>query len=203
MEVNTKIKFLFSTVSLVLLGLLFYKIYIDFFKKDIENIYIKLENDVKEGDLILRQGLDLDSSIISFMSDSKFSHIGIINSTEPLTVLHATTNDKESQNKATIQDMRDFLKESKNIKILRLKADEKTRLNILKEARKHLGRAFVLSSDKDKFYCTTFLEESIKAYFDIELKYTDVDFSLFKGKYLFPQSFNENDSFISILELYL
>lgn len=82
------IKFLFSAVSLVLLGLLFYKIYIDFLKKDyIENIYIKLQKNVKEDDLILRQGLEFHSNIISFMSNSKFSHIGIINSTKPLTVL--------------------------------------------------------------------------------------------------------------------
>ena len=44
-------------------------------------------------DLVLRAGVDLDSLLIRQISNSPYSHIGVVISTKPLQILHASSSD--------------------------------------------------------------------------------------------------------------
>lgn len=53
-------------------------------------------------DLVLRAGVDLDSLLISRLSNNPYSHIGVVISTKPLQILHASSTD--TQNKVAISE---------------------------------------------------------------------------------------------------
>ena len=121
--------------------------------------------------------------------------------TSPTILIHATTDDdKNAKNQVTLSSMDDFLKLSHKIAIKRLKFDEKTKQKIVAKALEHLGRKFIISTDKDAFYCTTFLEQSINSITPFHLQYTLIKAPFNEGLYLFPQTFFENNQSVLIYE---
>lgn len=114
--------------------------------------------------------------------------------TSPTILIHATTDDdKNAKNQVILSSMDDFLKLSHKIAIKRLKFDEKTKQKIVAKDLEHLGRKFIISTDKDAFYCTTFLEQSINSITPFHLQYTLIKAPFNEGLYLFPQAFFENN----------
>lgn len=157
---------------------------------------------IRVGDFIFRKGLDGDSEFIAYLSHSDFSHIGMIISTNPIQIIHATTNDNpKHKNQVIISPLSEFLHHSQYIAIKRLNLSKEKIVKIKKEALKYLGRDFVLSADERKLYCTTFLEKAIQMQMDFEVKYTYVNVPFLKGYYLFPQAFFEHEKMIEVANM--
>ncbi|EFP0072555.1 putative integral membrane protein [Campylobacter jejuni HB-CJGB-LXC] len=153
------------------------------------------------GDLVFRAGIGSESFLIENLSQSPYSHIAMVVKTSPTILIHATTDDdKNAKNQVILSSMDDFLKLSHKIAIKRLKFDEKTKQKIVAKALEHLGRKFIISTDKDAFYCTTFLEQSINSITPFHLQYTLIKAPFNEGLYLFPQTFFENNQSVLIYE---
>ncbi|HEF6598856.1 TPA: hypothetical protein SAU28_001229 [Campylobacter jejuni] len=153
------------------------------------------------GDLVFRAGIGSESFLIENLSQSPYSHIAMVVKTSPTILIHATTDDdKNAKNQVILSSMDDFLKLSHKIAIKRLKFDEKTKQKIVAKDLEHLGRKFIISTDKDAFYCTTFLEQSINSITLFHLQYTLIKAPFNEGLYLFPQTFFENNQSVLIYE---
>ncbi len=153
------------------------------------------------GDLVFRAGIGGESFLIENLSQSPYSHIAMVVKTSPTILIHATTDDdKNAKNQVILSSMDDFLKLSHKIAIKRLKFDEKTKQKIVAKDLEHLGRKFIISTDKDAFYCTTFLEQSINSITPFHLQYTLIKAPFNEGLYLFPQTFFENNQSVLIYE---
>ena len=150
------------------------------------------------GDLVLRKGTVLDSSIITHLSKSNYSHIGIISALTPqIMVTHATTDDELTHKDAVVTTpLKLFLAKafSKKTVIIRLNFidDEKAKL-IVDKVKQKLGYPYYITGDKyspKKLYCTSLLYDAIKeVYPKFSLQYQHVNQPIFKGDYLFVEAF--------------
>lgn len=148
---------------------------------------------LKVGDIILRQGVGADSKLIQHISSSRFSHIGIIVSINPTTILHATTNDNPSKlNQVLLSDINSFVSLSYAIAIKRFDLSQEQADLIVKYLLSQVGREFVLDTTQDKLYCTTIIESALSKHIKLDLPYTYIDIPLLRGYYLMPQSFYTN-----------
>ena len=73
--------------------------------------------ELKVLDIVLRAGIDLDSLLIQKLSNSPYSHIGVVISTKPLQILHASSSD--TQNKVAVSEFSYFLANAKGIAVKR------------------------------------------------------------------------------------
>ena len=73
--------------------------------------------ELKVLDIVLRAGIDLDSLLIQKLSNSPYSHIGVVISTKPLQILHASSTD--TQNKVAVSEFSYFLANAKGIAVKR------------------------------------------------------------------------------------
>ena len=150
------------------------------------------------GDLVLRKGTVLDSSIITHLSKSNYSHIGIISALTPqIMVTHATTDDELTHKDAVVTTpLKMFLAKafSKKTAIIRLNFidAEKAQL-IVNKVKQKLGYPYYITGDKNspqKLYCTTLLDDAIKeGYPKFSLQYQHINQPIFKGDYLFVEAF--------------
>lgn len=150
------------------------------------------------GDLVLRKGTVLDSSIITHLSKSNYSHIGIISALTPqIMVTHATTDDELTHKDAVVTTpLKLFLAKafSKQTAIIRLNFidDEKAKL-IVDKVKQKLGYPYYITGDKyspKKLYCTSLLYDAIKeVYPKFSLQYQHINQPIFKGDYLFVEAF--------------
>ena len=150
------------------------------------------------GDLVLRKGTVLDSSIITHLSKSNYSHIGIISALTPqIMVTHATTDDELTHKDAVVTTpLKLFLAKafSKKTAIIRLNFidDEKAKL-IVDKVKQKLGYPYYITGDKyspKKLYCTSLLYDAIKeVYPKFSLQYQNINQPIFKGDYLFVEAF--------------
>ena len=150
------------------------------------------------GDLVLRKGTVLDSSIITHLSKSNYSHIGIISALTPqIMVTHATTDDELIHKDAVVTTpLKLFLAKafSKKTAIIRLNFidDEKAKL-IVDKVKQKLGYPYYITGDKyspKKLYCTSLLYDAIKeVYPKFSLQYQHINQPIFKGDYLFVEAF--------------
>ena len=150
------------------------------------------------GDLVLRKGTVLDSSIITHLSKSNYSHIGIISALTPqIMVTHATTDDELTHKDAVVTTpLKLFLAKafSKKTAIIRLSFidDEKAKL-IVDKVKQKLGYPYYITGDKyspKKLYCTSLLYDAIKeVYPKFSLQYQHINQPIFKGDYLFVEAF--------------
>lgn len=159
-------------------------------------------------DIIMREGVGMDSAVIKKISESNYTHIGLIISLNPLLILHATTNDnKNVKNQVIISTLDEFAKNAKNIAIKRYNLSEIKRENIKKDSKKYIGQKFILeskdnlkdsSNTKEVLYCTTLIESILTPYANLNISYTFIDMPLFRGYYLLPKEFlkDSNSTFI-------
>ena len=150
------------------------------------------------GDLVLRKGTVLDSSIITHLSKSNYSHIGIISALTPqIMVTHATTDDELTHKDVVVTTpLKLFLAKafSKKTAIIRLNFidDEKAKL-IVDKVKQKLGYPYYITGDKyspKKLYCTSLLYDAIKeVYPKFSLQYQHINQPIFKGDYLFVEAF--------------
>ncbi len=152
------------------------------------------------GDWVLRSGTSADSRLIKSLSQSRFSHIGIVVQTQPhVLVVHATTDDEPAKpNQVLMSTLADFAaaRRADGLAVVRprfLSAEQRTATARYAAARQ--GHAFSLQSrENNPFYCTTLLLDAIRqqnAAFQPQWQYLDVP--VFRGDYLFPQAFLQAD----------
>ena len=147
---------------------------------------------IEIGDFIYRMGSDADSELIAHLSGFDFSHIGMVVQTQPIRIIHATTDDDANKaNQVISSSFAEFTQKAKGYAITRahfLTQAEKTTLAHALEQR--LGEAFVLLAKGEKnLYCTTLLEREIQKLRPFSPSYQHIDVPVFRGKYLFPKSF--------------
>lgn len=148
-------------------------------------------------DLVLRAGVDLDSLLISRLSNSPYSHIGVVISTKPLQILHASSTD--TQNKVAISEWSDFLAHAKALAIKRyVNLAHKER--VMAHLKAQVGKEFRLTNDETRLYCTTLIEDAFKQGLNLNLAYEKLDLSLLSGKYLFPKAFYEDNASLLLYE---
>ena len=169
-----------------------------------------LESRAQIGDLIFRKGVNSESVIIANISDSPFSHIGIVVNVAPMRVIHATTDDNpHAQNQVIESNIDEFLLQAQSVGLKRLKLPQSTRESIAKNAKLSLGAPFTLNANDDSLYCTTLVRNSIVAVapkdfsqkFMQNLPYKRVNFALLGGEYLFPSAFWEHSDLEMILDI--
>lgn len=136
-------------------------------------------------DLILRYGFDRDSEVIAYLSNSRYSHIGVVISLNPPQILHLSTND--TNYRAQIQSLEAFLANARRVGIARLDIDNATKSNIIAALLNALDKPFNLAPDG--LYCTTLIESAFAPYLTHKLHRRNIDIVVFGGDYLFPQAF--------------
>lgn len=144
------------------------------------------------GDLVFRKGDVLDSIIISQKSNFKYSHIAIIIQTNPILILHASTNDfKDKKDQVVISTFDEFLSHALDFGIARINfLDTSEKKKLVKSLYKRAGSKFVLKAKgEENLYCTTILEQEISKFTNFNPNYTYVNTPFFQGEYLFPKAF--------------
>ena len=153
--------------------------------------------ELKVLDIVLRTGIDLDSLLISRISGSPYSHIGVVISTQPLQILHASSSD--TQNRVAVSEFDYFLAHSKGIAVKRY-ANLGDKERILGYLKAQIGKEFRLFDEDEKLYCTTLIENALKQAFEPNLAYEKLDLSLLSGEYLFPKAFYDSNQSVLIYE---
>lgn len=151
---------------------------------------------VQEGDWVFRSGVSADSRLIKSLSQSRFSHIGMVVQAQPqIWIAHATTDDDPAQpNQVLISSLADFsaIERADAIAIARPRfLNPGQRAAAARHVVARQGQAFVMTSrEKSPFYCTTLLLDAVQqqqANFQPKWRYLDVP--VFRGYYLFPEEF--------------
>lgn len=154
------------------------------------------------GDLVFRKGLGAEALVINKLSTSPYTHIAMVIQTNPTLLIHATTDDDKTKlNQVILSSLEDFAAHGTKVAIKRLKFSKEQKRQIAHFAKKELGRKFILSADKEAFYCTNFIENSIQKVikdFKLERKYVDV--AIVNGDYLFPKAFFDDEKSFLIYE---
>lgn len=172
---------------LLLIPLLLFFVVFLFTKENDKAIFIQPKN-LHLADIVLRKGVGTQSEIISMILSSNLTHVGIVSSTNPIKIIHATYEDL-GENGVVEFDWEQFSKGSKYIKIIRLNLDDEVKKKIVSSLKAKIGDDFKLTTDKDNLYCTTLIEKELKKHINVNLKYDYVDNLLLKGYILPPKSF--------------
>ena len=144
--------------------------------------------ELQVGDVIVRQGVSVDSAIIAQFSASIYSHVGMVAQVEPeITVIHATTADDAGAPHAGVVEvpLSAFVHESTAIAIVRFPLPEDTSVPIQSK----LGTEFRLDASAERNYCSTIVAEALAPHLTLELKPIYLSLPLIDGDYLFPQAF--------------
>ncbi len=145
------------------------------------------------GDVVFRKGTGMESFVIEKLSNHRYTHIGLVISTQPIIILHASADDNPKKpNRVILSSFDEFLSHAQSIAIKRYPLSEKMRETILLEAPLWLDREFILSTDSNALYCTTLLESILSPHITLNAQYEEIDFPAFQGKYLFPKAFYED-----------
>ncbi|GEM_PF-596681 len=159
----------------------------------------KIEDKVRLGDLVLREGTATDSNVIMMLSSSDYSHIGIVTEISPdIIITHATTDDDPEHADQVIKTPLEEFWNTKNADagmLLRLDFINKDNVNtVINSVNSKIGQSFVLTykgnSQERPMYCSILIYTALKEVNkDFSLKWQFVDIPLVRGDYLFPQAF--------------
>lgn len=157
------------------------------------------------GDIIFRKGTNTESALISSISKSPFSHIGIIVSLEPLLIVHATTDDNpQKQNQVIISSGNEFLSQALSIGIKRTPLQAQAQNLIATYALRQVGKKFILNGDKNALYCTTLVRDAIgfaSPSFAQTYAYPQANFTFLGVAYILPSVFWDDERLENVLEL--
>ncbi|PJK06737.1 hypothetical protein CO610_09950 [Lysobacteraceae bacterium NML95-0200] len=155
---------------------------------------------LEAGDWIFRSGTSRESLLIRQLSNSRYSHIGMVVETSPeVWIVHATTDDDPARpNQVLLSTLAEFAaaEHAEAIAVARPKfLSREQRAETAHYVRQRVGERFVLASrNKPHRYCTTLLRDAIRTQqADFELPWQRLDIALFRGEYLMPQRFAEAD----------
>lgn len=158
------------------------------------------EKILQVGDWIFRGGVSSESRIIRHLSQSEYSHIGMIVQTQPeVLIVHATTDDDPARPEQVLMTpLADFLAPDKADAVAIVRPHfltEQQRQQSAKIARAQIGKAFVLTPREEQpFYCTLLISQAVQTQvpaFNPRWQYIDV--AVLRGEYLLPQAFLQED----------
>ncbi len=148
------------------------------------------------GDWIFRSGTSTESQLIQTLSDSEFSHIGMVVSLQPEPlIVHATTNDDPQRtNQVLSSPLAEFIdpKLARHFAIARpsfLTAQENQQA--AQQLLQQLGQPFVLAErSSEHLYCTTLLADALQhSASSFQPQWQQINAPLLSGEYLFPSAF--------------
>ncbi|MDO4879295.1 MAG: YiiX/YebB-like N1pC/P60 family cysteine hydrolase [Neisseria sp.] len=155
---------------------------------------------VRQGDWIFRGGISADSRLIRYLSNSDYSHIGIIVETRPeILIAHAATDDDpQKPDQVLLTPLREFLASDKarSFAVTRPKfLNGRQRRQSALHAKGAIGRPFILAErGKAHYYCTILLLNAVRSQTpSFNPKWQHLNIALFEGDYLFPESFAHED----------
>ncbi len=127
---------------------------------------------LRNGDLIFREGPSLNSKVVKSMSDSKFSHVGMVyKSKGRWMVVHAVPDENESHETDFVkcEPIESFLypSKAKSSKFMRVKCNNRQALNAVKYALFKANNKTLFDNDYDlndttRFYCTELVWQAYK-----------------------------------------
>lgn len=148
------------------------------------------------GDWVFRAGTSAESRLIQTLSDSEFSHIGMVISLQPEPLIaHATTDDDPQRpNQVLTSTLNDFIAPqlAHSYAIARpLFMTEEENKRVAVRVLKQLQQPFVLAErNTEHLYCTTLLADALNQTAQpFQPKWQQVHAPLLSGEYLFPQAF--------------
>lgn len=155
---------------------------------------------VRVGDWVLRSGTGRESALVEQLSDSAFSHLGLVVRTQPqLLIVHATTSDDvQHPNQVIISSFDRFASPRLARRVLVVRPtflSEAQKQQMAQSAESLLGQAFVLAPrQKPNLYCTTLLLRLLRPHVSAQNStrlpaWQRVNAPLLRGEYLFPQAF--------------
>lgn len=154
---------------------------------------IKPLPELEVGDVILRMGVGVDSVVIAKLSNSKFSHVGIISQVHPeIMVTHATTaDDAGSAFDGVIKiKLANFVSQSERLAIVRYEQLPKaSQEQIQTYLSSQEGKPFILSTDSNALYCSNLVLAALQDHVKLKIEPQQVQLALFQGPYIMPQSF--------------
>lgn len=148
------------------------------------------------GDWIFRSGTSTESQLIQTLSNSEFSHIGMVVSVQPEPlIVHATTNDDpQRSNQVLSSTLNEFIepKLARHFAIARpsfVTAEENQ--EAAQQLLQQLGRPFVLSErGNEHLYCTTLIADALQhSAVPFKPEWQQINAPLLSGEYLFPSAF--------------
>lgn len=148
------------------------------------------------GDWVFRAGTSSESQLIQTLSNSQFSHIGMLVSLqpEPLIVHASTDDDPQRANQVLSSTLSEFIepKLARHFAIARpsfLTAQENQQA--AQHALQQLGQPFVLAErGSEHLYCTTLLADALQhSATAFQPQWQQINAPLLRGEYLFPEAF--------------
>lgn len=147
-------------------------------------------------DVVLRRGIDYDSFVIRKLSNSDFSHVGVVVEVSPLKILHASSID--TQNRVAVSPFPYFLQNAQGIAVKRYGLNETQKKRILEKLNQKIGAAFSFNKEHP-LYCTTLLEEGFGKDF-LNLTYQNINLPVLGGDFLMPEAFYQDSKSTLIFE---
>ena len=152
---------------------------------------------LQTGDWVLRMGTETDSRIIRQVGGGEYSHIGMIVSLEPETlIIHATTAEPRQtpSDGVLITPLSHFVASDRAEKYAIIRPQFLTYIekqSIADNLMKKVGNPFVLTEkNRQHLYCTTLITDEIRVMKnDFAPQWQKVDTPIFKGEYMFPNAF--------------
>ncbi|HHX34655.1 MAG TPA: hypothetical protein GX719_05215 [Gammaproteobacteria bacterium] len=148
------------------------------------------------GDWVFRAGKSTESHLIQTLSNSDFSHIGMVVSLqpEPLIVHASTDDDPQRSNQVLSSTLSDFIDPTLAYSFAIARPNfisEQEKQQAAKWLYKQLGQAFVLAErNTDHLYCTTLLVNALQhSAIPFQPEWQQIKAPLFSGEYLFPSAF--------------
>ena len=148
------------------------------------------------GDWVFRAGTSRESLLIQTLSDSEFSHIGMVVSLqpEPLIVHASTDDDPQRSNQVLSSTLNEFIDPqlARSFAIARpkfVRAEEQQQAALWLS--KQLRKPFVLADrSHPHLYCTTLLVDALQQTKQpFQPAWQTITAPMFSGEYLFPQAF--------------
>lgn len=148
------------------------------------------------GDWVFRAGTSAESRLIQTLSDSEFSHIGMVVSLQPEPlIVHATTSDDPQRtNQVLSSPLAEFIdpKLARHFAIARpnfLTAQENQ--HAAQQLLQQLGQPFVLAErGTEHLYCSTLLADALQhSTTSFQPQWQQINAPLLSGEYLFPSAF--------------
>ncbi len=143
------------------------------------------------GDVILRQGIGLDSMVIAKVSDSVYSHVGMVAAVNPeITIIHAAVDDlPDKANQVIASSLPFFVSKARRIAVKRYPMSAEERARAAWYLRSQLGQPFVLDGKRESLYCATLILHALSPQMSSGLNFHYLHLPGFEGWFLFPEDF--------------
>lgn len=161
--------------------------------------------ELKVGDLIFRMGVGTDSFVIADITNSKYSHMGIISSIEPeILVTHATTADDAGSNFEGVITipLKHFVSEASSLAIGRYQDLKDSSIDDVQAYLKSIeGQPFTITPDPNSIYCSSMVVYALQDHVKMQVEKTLLNIPLNKGEYYVPQAFIDDPN-LKIIYVY-